>query len=73
MTAPPTPVGSAPSAWRRIALWLEQWAEALDFDISEHHERRIAQLERDVASLRTSHTGSSATTTAAQAIKKELA
>jgi hypothetical protein len=33
-------------------LWLEQWAEALEFDISEYHERRIARLELEVAALR---------------------
>jgi hypothetical protein len=33
-------------------LWLKRWEEALDFDISEYHERRIARLEREVAVLR---------------------
>jgi hypothetical protein len=32
-------------------LWLKRW-EALDLDISESHERRIARLEREVAVLR---------------------
>jgi hypothetical protein len=46
----PTPEGRPP-ALRRIGLWLKRWDEALDFDISEYHERRIARLEREVAVL----------------------
>jgi hypothetical protein len=45
-----------------MVSWLERWAEAMDFDISEYHERRIAQLERDVAALRASNAVSTGTT-----------
>ena len=51
MAMAPTPVEGARSAWRRIGLWFERWAEAIDFDVSEHHERRIAQLEVELAAL----------------------
>ena len=51
MTTAPTPVEGAHSAWERIGLWFERWAEADEFDISEHHERRIAQLEVELAAL----------------------
>ena len=52
MATTPNPVEDARSAWRRVVFWFEQWAEALEFDISEHHERRIARLELEVAELR---------------------
>ena len=52
MATTPTSVEGVNSAWRRIVLWFERWAEAVEFDISEHHERRIAQLELEVAALR---------------------
>jgi hypothetical protein len=51
MTVSPTPEGR-PSVPRRIGLWLKRWEEALDFDITEHRERRIARLERELATLR---------------------
>jgi hypothetical protein len=52
MATTATSVEGAPSTWRRITSWLERWAEALEFDISEYHERRIARLELEVAALR---------------------
>jgi hypothetical protein len=58
MTASPTPVESALSVWRRRSSWFERWATAMDFDISELHERRIGQLEREVAALRADRTNS---------------
>lgn len=51
MTTTRAPAEGVPSAWRRIGSWFGQWAQALDFDISEYHERRIARLEREVAAL----------------------
>jgi hypothetical protein len=53
-------------------LWLEQWAEALDFDISEYHERRIARLELEVAALRSKHAVWSDKATSLQSTDKEL-
>lgn len=52
MTPASIPVEGARSVWRRIGLWLEQWAEAIEFDIAEHHERRITQIEQEIAALR---------------------
>jgi hypothetical protein len=59
MTTNPTLIEGVPSTWRRIGLWLKHWEEALNFDISEYHERRIALLEREVAALRNKHAVSS--------------
>jgi hypothetical protein len=72
MTPAPTPAESSPSTWRRITAWLNRWDEALDFDISEHHERRIGQLEREVAALRADRTNSSGTVSADREIGKEV-
>lgn len=72
MAATPTPVETATPAWRRLVAWFEQWAEAMDFDISEHHERRIAQLEREIVALRASRLDTGDTTASTQAVDKEL-
>ena len=66
MATTPTPVDGAPSPWRRVGLWLKRWEEALDFDISEYHERRIARLEREVADLRSKSAVSSDKSTSQQ-------
>lgn len=52
MAVTPTPDGGVRSSWKRFVLWLQRWEEALNFDISEYHERRIARLEVEVATLR---------------------
>ena len=72
MSATPTPVEAMPSAWRRLVSWLEQWAEAFDFDISEHHERRISQLEREVAALHAGRIDTSDATASTQVNDREL-
>jgi hypothetical protein len=71
MTVSPTPEGR-PSALRRIGLWLKRWEEALDFDISEYHERRIARLEREVAALRSERALSSDAASSRQSADKEV-
>ena len=71
MTASPTPEGR-PSALRRIGLWLKRWEEALDFDISEYHERRIARLEFEVAALRGKLAVSSDGASSLQPVHKEV-
>lgn len=72
MATTPTPVDDAPSPWRRIGLWLKRWEEALDFDISEYHEQRIARLELEVAALRSEHAVSSDKATSLQRADKEV-
>ena len=52
MPTTPTSAEGVPSTWRRIVQWFKQLEEAVDFDITEYHERRIARLEREVAALR---------------------
>lgn len=52
MTTAPTSTEGVPSTWRRFVQWFKQLEEAVDFDISEYHERRIARLELEVAALR---------------------
>jgi hypothetical protein len=54
-----------------MGSWFERWATAMDFDISEHHERRIAQLEREIAALRAERTSSSGTASVDRKIDKE--
>ena len=71
MTASPT-AGDRPSALRRIGSWLKSWEEALDFDISEYHERRIARLERDVAALRSERAPSTDAASSLQSADKEV-
>lgn len=71
MAINPTPVEGVRSTWRRIGLWLKRWEEALDFDISEYHERRLARLEREVAALRSKHAVSSDTASSLRPIDKE--
>lgn len=72
MTTTRAPAEGVPSAWRRIGSWLEQWAQALDFDISEYHERRIARLVREVAALRSERASSSNAASSRQSPDKEV-
>jgi hypothetical protein len=72
MATDPTPGGGVPSALRRIGLWLKGWEEALDFDIAEYHERRIARLEREVAALRSERALSFDAASSRQSADKEV-
>lgn len=74
MTTTPIPAlpEGVPSPWRRIGSWLEQWAEVLDFDTSEHHEGRIARLEREVATLRSTAAVRNDTASSLQPADKEV-
>ena len=72
MAMAPTPVEGAHSAWERIGLWFERWAEAIDFDISEHHERRIAQLEVELTALRSKFAVSSDRASSPQLSDKDV-
>jgi hypothetical protein len=53
-------------------LWLKRWEEALDFEIAEYHERRIARLEREVAVLRSERAPSSDAASSLQPADKEV-
>ena len=72
MATTPTAGEGVPSPFRRIGLWFEQWAEAIDFDISEYHERRIARLEFEVAALRGKLAVSSDGASSLQPVHKEV-
>lgn len=71
MTVSPTPE-VRPSALKGIGLWLTRWEEALNFDISEYHERRIARLEREVAALRSERALLSEAASSRQSANKEV-
>ena len=72
MTTSPTPGEDVRSALRRIGLWFKHWAEALDFNISEYHERRIARLEHEVAALRSKHAVSNDTASSLQPVDRRV-
>lgn len=72
MAIVPESVDGTHSSWRRIVLWFERWAEAIDFNISEDHERRIARLELEVEALHSQSAASSDGTSSQQLADKEV-